>query len=162
MKFERYKKTAKNVPSREHPAFGVAKVINTLVYLWSGFFWGGVTVYNFYFLTKSETHLATMLLIGSVCLLLSLILTFARKYILQMPLGVAGAVLYCIVAAEMMAVAEKTSVVFTVAFEYRYLPAMIFGALSLALFGVKLADIIMIKKKQKDDFNNQPSKSILD
>ncbi len=162
MKFERYKKAAKSDPTHEHGIFLAAKLLMLAVYLWSGFFWGGATIYNFYFLTKTETHLATMLLIGSSCLLLSLILSFAKKYIFQMPFALAGTVLYCVVAAEMMAVAKKTAVVFTVAFEYRYLPAILFGVLSLALFGYKAYTLIMAKKNAQEEYDNLPSKSILD
>lgn len=162
MKFSSYKKSAEKNPEQEGVAYLLGKLLSTAVYLWSGFFWAGITIYNFYFLNKNETHLATMLLIGTLCLLVSLILTWKRVYIVQLPFALVGTVLFCVVASEMMAVAEATAVTFPVSFGYRYLPALGFGAIALAFFAVKLYKIIEKKKKAEDAFNNSPAKSILE
>ncbi len=162
MKFERYKKTAKSEPSSEHFGFSAAKILMILIYLWSGFFWGGVTVYNFYALTPGHTHLATLILIGSVSLLVSLILCLKRAYLFQLPFAAAGTICYCIAAQEMMAHAEANAKLFKVPFGYRYLPVLGFCAIALVLFAVKLFIIIDRKNKQKEEYNNQPTKSILE
>ncbi len=162
MKFSSYKKSAAKNSEPEGVACLLGKLLSTAIYLWSGFFWAGITIYNFYFLNKNETHLATMLLIGTLCLLLSLILTWKRVYIVQFPFALVGTVLFCVVAAEMMAVAAATAVSFPVAFGWRYLPAMGMGAISLAFFGVKLYKIIDKKKRAEEAFNNSPAKSILE
>ena len=76
MKFEKYKKTASDELSgkKEHKIYLFAKLLMTLIFLWSGFFWSGVTVLNFYINMTFDSHLATLFLIGSILLLVSLIL----------------------------------------------------------------------------------------
>ena len=49
------------------------KILFSLVYAWSCFFWGGVTVINFYWFMPQEAHLASGFLIGDIFITLGLI-----------------------------------------------------------------------------------------
>ena len=47
----------------------VVKLAMTAIFLWSGFFWAGVTVLNFYINDLSNVRLANLFLAGSAILL---------------------------------------------------------------------------------------------
>lgn len=164
MKFEKYKKTASDELSgkKEHKVYLFAKLLMTLIFLWSGFFWSCVTVLNFYINMTFDSHLATLFLIGSILLLVSLILCWCKVYVISMPFTATGTVLFCIAAAEMIDVAEQTAVVFKPSFEWRYLPIVLYCIISLCLFVVTLLKKIDERKRLQDEFNNSPAKSILD
>lgn len=165
MKFEKYKKTAKpGEPSKENPLVILAKIFATVVYAWSGFFWAGATAYNFYFLTKEPDyyHLATLFTVGSLLVLVGIILCWKKRYVLQFPFVSVGTVLFLIAAGEMIDSAERTAVVFTPTFEWRYLPILAAWLVSLIFFAVNTYTVLSSRKQVKDDFNNSPAKSILD
>lgn len=163
MKFEKYKKTAKpGELSRENPLMMLGKILMCCAYAWSGFFWAGATIYNFYELTPQYSHLATIFLIGTLCVLVGIIMCWKKKYILQFPFVAVGTVLFMVATSEMMESAEKTAVVFTPSFELRYLPILAVTLLSLIFFIIKAYTVISTKKRIRDSFNNSPAKSILD
>lgn len=165
MKFEKYKKTAKTgEPSRENPIVILAKIFATVVYAWSGFFWAGATAYNFYFLTKDPDyyHLATWFSLGSLLVLAGIILCWKKCYVWQFPFVSVGTLLFVVAAAEMIDSAERTAVLFTPTFEWRYLPILAVELVSVIFFIVKSYTVLSSRKKLKDDFNNSPAKSILD
>lgn len=164
MKFEKYKKTASDelAGKKEHKGYLFAKLAMTLIFLWSGFFWSGVTVLNFYINMTFDAHLATLFLTGSIALLVSLILCWCRVYVISMPFTVTGTILFCVAAAEMIAVAEQTAVVFKPSFELRYLPVTFYCIIALFLCIVKLIRKMDEHKRKREEFDNSPAKSILD
>lgn len=163
MKFEKYQKNAKpGEPSSENPLMIIGKILMCAVYAWSGFFWAGVTIYNFYVLTPDYSHLATCFLIGTLFVLAGIILCWMKKYILQFPFICIGVILFMVATGEMIDVAESTAVIFTPSFELRYLPILAVWLVSLIFFIVKGFILINNKKHIKDEFNNSPAKSILD
>ncbi len=140
----------------------VLKVIATIVYLWSCFFWAGVTILNFYINTPEYSHLSTGFLIGTIFITVSLVLMYLRFYIVQLPLCAAGATVYLVNAGEMIDVAQHTAVVFTPSFELRYMPCVAIIIISAALAMLEIWNIISKREKAKNEFYNSPSKSILD
>lgn len=140
----------------------VAKSAMLILFAWSGFFWSGVSIYNFYRLDPEYSYIATRFLIGSVCLLISLNLCFFRKYIVQFPFMAAGLIPFLMASTEMIDVAVKTGVEYTPSFELRYMPIIAFAILSTALTMAKIWQIIAKRAEEKNQFNNSPTKSILD
>ena len=86
----------------DKPIHIVAKSAMTAVYLWSGFFWSGVAILNFWLNDPSDSHLSVGFLAGSLILLASLILCWLRLYILQIIPCIAGLAVYLKPAREMM------------------------------------------------------------
>ena len=138
------------------------KVIVTLIYVWSCFFWAGVTILNFYINSPESSHLATGFLVGSLLMTASLVLMYLRFYILQLPFFFLCAAVYLVHAGEMIDVAHGTSVVFTPTFELRYMPVVAIIIISAALAMLEIWHIVSIRSSEKEKFNNSPSKSILD
>ena len=136
------------------------KILFSLVYAWSCFFWGGVTVINFYWFMPQEAHLASGFLIGDIFITLGLIACWLRCYILQFPLNVIGGSIYLVNAGEMIDNSAKT--VSTPAFELRYMPVAIILILSLCLLVLQLISFFAKRSQAKEEYNNRPSGSILD
>lgn len=140
----------------------IAKSAMLILFAWSGFFWSGVSIYNFYKLDPEYSYIATRFLIGSVLLLVSLNLCFFRKYILQFAFTFAGAIPFLMAATEMIEVAVKTEVEYTPSFELRYLPIIAFVIISFCLAMVKTWQNIAKRTEERNKFDNSPTKSILD
>lgn len=138
------------------------KVIMTLIFAWSGLFWSGVTVLQFYINDPLNSHLATGFLVGSLLLLLGLVLCWFRLYMIQFPVCVAGFIVYLMPTREMIDHVAGSGVIFRPTFEQRYLPMAGLMILSFALLTVRVWKIFSSKAKKKEEFNNSPSESILD
>ncbi len=151
-----------NLNDKEPIIMLVAKSAMIILFAWSGFFWSGVTIINFYAFDPAYSYLATEFLIGSVFFLLSLILCHLKKYILQFVFCAAGLIPYLIAVNEMMDVAEKTGVVFKPSFELRYLPIFIFAFISLIFAMMKIWQNTLKRIEIRNEFDNRPTKSILD
>lgn len=140
----------------------VAKSALLILFAWSGFFWSGVSIYNFYKLDPEYAYIATRFLVGSILLLVSLNLCFFRKYILQLPFMLAGLIPFLMSAVEMINVAIETGVEYTPSFELRYLPIIAYAVISAVIATVKIWQAAVKRSDEKDKFNNSPTKSILD
>ncbi len=151
-----------NLNDKEPIIMLVAKSAMLILFAWSGFFWSGVTIINFYAFDPANSHLATEFLLGSLLFLLSLILCYFRKYILQFGFCAAGLIPYLMAVNEMMDVAEKTGVVFKPSFELRYLPIFIFAFISLIFAMMKIWQNTLKRIEVRNEFDNRPTKSILD
>ena len=152
----------KNSRDKEPVIMLIAKSAMIILFLWSGFFWSGVTIINFYMYNTEYSYLATQFLIGSSFLLVSLILCLLRKYILQFVFCVMGLIPYLMGAGEMMGVAETTGVVFNPSFELRHLPILVFVFISLLFAMMKIWQNTTKKIERRNEFDNSPTKSILD
>lgn len=138
------------------------KLVSTAIFAWSGFFWAGVTILNFYINMPNSSHLAQNFLIGTVLLLASLILCWFRFYILQLPICAVGTVFFLIASAEMIDTARFSGLEFKPSFELRYLPIIGMSVISLILAMIQIWDLISKKIEDNNKFNNSPSKSILE
>lgn len=138
------------------------KILSTAIFAWSGFFWAGVTILNFYINMPESSHLAHNFLIGTILLFVSLLLCWFRFYILQLPICAVGTVFFLIASAEMIDTARYQGLEFTPSFELRYMPIIGLAAISLVLAMIQIWNLIAKKIEKSNEFNNSPSKSILD
>lgn len=140
----------------------IFKLFAAVVFLWSCFFWAGVTIINFYFFMPEFSYLATEVLIGSLLITVSMVLMFLRYYIAQLPFCIAGTAVYLTAAAEMIDTAEKSIGVFKPTFGQRYMPVVLILIISLSLAVIQIWSVISKNIEEKNRYNNSPSKSILD
>ena len=138
------------------------KILSTAIFAWSGFFWAGVTILNFYINMPESSHLAQNFLIGTILLFVSLLLCWFRFYVLQLPICAVGTVFFLIASAEMIDTARYQGLEFTPSFELRYMPIIGLAAISLVLAMIQIWNLIAKKIEKNNEFNNSPSKSILD
>ena len=138
------------------------KILSTAIFAWSGFFWAGVTILNFYINMPESSHLAQNFLIGTILLFVSLLLCWFRFYILQVPICAVGTVFFLIASAEMIDTARFQGLEFTPSFELRYMPIIGLAAISLVLAMIQIWNLIAKRIEKNNEFNNSPSKSILD
>lgn len=138
------------------------KVIMTAIFLWSGFFWSGVTMLNFFINNTEYSYLSVQFLAGSLILLLSLLLCWFRFYILQIIPCVIGLIVFLRPAREMIDHAAETGILFKPTFELRYLPIIGFAILSAALLMVRIWELAAAHIERQDEFNNRPTESVLD
>ncbi len=138
-----------------------AKILLTAIYLWSGFFWSGVSVI-YYIIEPDMTHIAVEFLISSALLLISLVLCWFRLYIWQFPFCVIGLAVYLQPAAELIRLANQREVYFKPSFELRYLPVIAFGVIALILFAYRFWQRITLKAAKQSEFDNSPTQSILE
>lgn len=168
LKNERTKEMSKGVTKqkslreKEPIIMLVAKSAMIILFAWSGFFWSGVTIINFYAFDPTYSYLATEFLIGSLLFLSALILCCLRKYILQFAFCAAGLIPYLMAVNEMMDVAETTGVVFKPSFELRYLPIFVFALISLIFAMMQIWKNTLKRIEIRNEFDNRPTKSILD
>ena len=138
------------------------KVIMTALFLWSGLFWSGVAILQFFINDTSNAHLASKFLLGDAILLLGLVLVWLRIYILQFLPCLVGMIIYLAPAREMIDHAANTGVIFKPTFEQRYLPIIGFAILSLVLFILRVYEVVSAKIEKQEEFNNRPAESVLE
>lgn len=138
------------------------KVAAAIIYAWSCFFWGGVTIINFYDIKPEYSYLATGFLAGSIVITVGIIMLFFRLYILQLPVIAAGGVIYLKNAGELIDNAARIHVVFKPSFEVRYLPVIVIIIFSVVLAMLQIWRLISIRAAAKEEYNNRPTGSILD
>ena len=124
------------------------KIVMTAVYLWSCFFWAGVTILNFYINTPEYSYLATGFLTGNIFITIGLVLVFLRFHITQFPFFVTGTV--------------KSDVVFKPSFELRYVPVLALAGFSFVLAVLSIARAVSERKTAEEEYNNRPAQSILE
>ncbi|GEM_PF-2890459 len=139
-----------------------AKIVMIAVYLWSCFFWAGVTILNFYINTPEYSYLATGFLTGNIFITIGLVLVFLRFHITQFPFFVTGTVIFLKHAGEMIDVAAKSDVVFKPSFELRYVPVLALAGFSFVLAVLSIARAVSERKTAEEEYNNRPAQSILE
>ncbi len=142
----------------------IAKSAMTVLFLWSGFFWSGVSIFTFYMLIPQYSYRATGFLIGSLLLLAALVLCYARLYILQLPFAVAGLIPFLKMAGELIDefVAHPELTYRPPSYELRYMPIVAFAIISAGLAMFKIWRLVSKRIDEKNEYNNRPSQSILD
>ena len=140
----------------------IIKCLMTAVFLWSGFFWSGVTILQFFINSTEHKNLAIEFSISCALLLICLILCWLRFYILQFIPGMIGFIAFLNPVREMMDHVADTGVIFKPTFEQRYLPMIAFAIFSLALLIIRILGIISERAKREEEFNNRPAESIFD
>lgn len=140
----------------------IIKCLMTAVFLWSGFFWSGVTILQFFINNTEHRNLAIEFSVSSALLLICLILCWLRFYILQFIPGMIGFIAFLNPVKEMMDHVADTGVIFKPTFEQRYLPMIAFAIFSLALLLIRILGIISEKAKREEEYNNRPTESIFD
>lgn len=140
----------------------LAKILITVIYLWSCFFWAGVTILNFYINTPEYSYLSTGFLSASIIITLGLVLIYLRFYISQFVFCAAGTAVFLRYACEMIDNAAETKVVFKPSFELRYMPVIALVILSFVLAVLSAQRLISERQRRKAEFNNRPSQSILE
>lgn len=138
------------------------KAAMTLVFLWSGVFWSGITALNFFINTPEYKKTGAWLLLGSGVILCGLILCWLRLYALQFIFCAAGFAVYIVPVKEMFDHVEGTGAYFKPSFELRYLPMIAVLILSAALFIIRIWLFFARRSEKKNEFYNSPSESILD
>ncbi|MCD7784674.1 MAG: hypothetical protein LUH18_03715 [Oscillospiraceae bacterium] len=129
------------------------KIVALLAFLWSGFFWSGVTIINFYQFNTAESYRATGFLIASILLLISIVLMFLRMYIIQFPVCVVGSVIYLIQAGQLIDKIESYTV--------RYIFEIVILIASIILFMLHLAWVISSTMAENEKINTAPAESII-
>lgn len=146
----------------DKPIHIVLKVAMTVIFLWSGFFWSGVTVLQFFINNQEHRNLAIEFFTASVILFFGLLLSWLRLYIVQFIPSIIGFIAFLNPAREMIDHAAETGVIFKPSFELRYLPVIGFAILSLVLLILRVGSIVSEKSRVTEEYNNRPSESILD
>lgn len=129
------------------------KIVALLAFLWSGFFWSGVTIINFYQFNTAESYRATGFLVASILLLISIVLMFLRMYIIQFPICVVGSVIYLVQAGQLIDAIESYTV--------RYIFEIVILIVSIILFMLHLARVISRSMAENEKINTAPAESII-
>ncbi len=129
------------------------KIVAAAAFLWSGFFWSGVTILNFYMFNTDESYRATGFLVASIFLLVSIVLMFLRMYIIQFPFCVVGSVVYLVQAGELIDAIES--------YTMRYIPEIAILIVSLILFILHMARVISRSMGEKEKLDTAPAESII-
>ncbi|MCC8196868.1 MAG: hypothetical protein LIO49_08780 [Ruminococcus sp.] len=139
---------------RYDTAFAIAlKVLATLAFLWSGLFWSGVSIINFYKFNPTESYRATAFLIASILLLISLVLMYLKYYFSQFPFAVVGSIIYLVQAGQLIDAIES--------YTMRYIPEIAFLIVSIILFMLHAAKVISKNLAEKEKINTAPAESII-
>lgn len=147
---------------KETKATLTLKILTSVVFLWSCFFWSGVTILNFYIIMPEYSYIATNFLIGTILITVSVIIMYFRCYILQFPVCAVGSWIYLSAAGELIDTAAKTDTVFKPSFELRYLPEIAIILFSLSLAMIHAFSVYTERAQERERYNNSPAKSILD
>ncbi|MCD8005472.1 MAG: hypothetical protein LUF29_00640 [Oscillospiraceae bacterium] len=131
----------------------ILKIVATAAFLWSGFFWSGVTILNFYMFNTDESYRATGFLVASIFILISIVLMFLRMYIIQLPFCVVGSAIYLVQAGQLIDKIES--------YTMRYIPELAILVVSIILFILHLARVISKALDERVRFNTSPTESII-
>lgn len=151
-----------NLRYRDNKFTLIAKILITVIYSWSCFLWGGMTILNFYIINPDYSYLSTGFLTAGIIITLGLVLIYLRFYISQFVFCAAGTAVFLKYACEMIDNAVKIKVVFKPSFELRYLPIIALIILSFVLAVLSAQRLISEHQRKKAEFNNRPSQSILE
>ena len=138
-----------------------AKIVMTLTFLWSGFFYSVIPVIT-YINNEELSHISYRLMTAFPFLLVGLILCWLRLYIPQFPFCAVGLVIFIGPVTELIDLASKKDVIFKPSFELRYMPIIAFGIISLVLFLTRLWQIISARVERRREYDNRPTESILE
>ncbi|MCD8344860.1 MAG: hypothetical protein LUC38_02730 [Oscillospiraceae bacterium] len=131
----------------------ILKIVAVVAFAWSGFFWSGVTILNFYMFNTDESYRATGFLVASIILIISIVFMFLRMYTIQFPFCVVGSIIYLIQAGQLIDKIES--------YTMRYIPEIVILIASIILFMLHLARAISTSMGEKESRNTAPAESII-
>lgn len=168
-------KASKKFMKKEPLTLLIIKIIMLASFLYSGFFYGGVTVVGVYTgaMTVTEKGALTLgsanaMLIGILLMLAGLILAFFKRYIISFIASISGTLIYLYVAYERVIkfAAQRVSASGDLNPQTKYMlwyyPIAAFAAGSLALLTVSIVIGVNKKRKARKMRDNAPVKSIVE
>lgn len=168
-------KASKKFMKKEPLTLLIIKIIMLASFLYSGFFYGGVTVVGVYTgaMTVTEKGALTLgsanaMLIGILLMLAGLILAFFKRYIISFIASISGMLIYLYVAYERVIkfAAQRVSASGDLNPQTKYMlwyyPIAAFAAGSLALLTVSIVIGVNKKRKARKMRDNAPVKSIVE
>ena len=168
-------KASKKFMKKEPLPLLIIKIIMLASFLYSGFFYGGVTVVGVYTgaMTVTEKGALTLgsanaMLIGILLMLAGLILAFFKRHIISFIASISGTLIYLYVAYERVIkfAAQRVSASGDLNPQTKYMlwyyPIAAFAAGSLALLTVSIVIGVNKKRKARKMRDNAPVKSIIE
>lgn len=169
----------KNTPSKaagkfirkESIWFKIIKFIMILPFLYSGFFYGGITVINIFrkwIVWIDNTYVGAILLICIIAMLAAIILAFKRHYISSFAVSLVSTLVYFFITKKYFVdyltgkVTSDGNIHPEHEFMIRHYPILLFLLCSFILFIMTMFKIFKKKHKDKLKRDNAPTKSIID
>ena len=152
----------------------ILKILAVGVYLYSCFFYGGVTVIGILsgYVNNTGSKYAYYMLAGVILLLASLLLMFFKKYIASFALNIIGTILYMKTAVFLVEnvrrllennyVTDAKILDLDKTYIYRHYPELAFLALGAALLIINIVRRYLKYRRLKAERDNAPVKSIID
>ena len=166
---------ARKYMKKEPFIYLILKLLMTASFLYSGLFYGGVTVVGVYTgamtVTKKgalTTASANAMLIGILLMVLGLVLVFLKRYILSFLASFLGTLLYLYVAYERVIkfaadrVSQSGEINLDQKYKIWYYPIAVFLFSSLILVVISIVKMIKKRKEINRIKDNAPVKSIVD
>lgn len=168
-------KAAQKYMKKESFIYLLLKLVMLASFLYSGLFYGGVTVVGVYTgaMTVTEegaltTASANIMLVGLLFMVLGLVLVFLKKYILSFTASFLGTVLYLYVAYERVIkfaadrVTQSGEIDLDNKYKIWYYPIVVFVFISLVLMLISIVKKIKKRRENKRIRDNAPVKSIVE
>lgn len=167
------KKYIKSAKRKEHIAFKVIKVIMLFPYAVNCLFFGLVMVTAILFvgINDIEKTTAYVLLAEIAAVTLGLVFAFFRKYILTFIFSGGGSIMFFYEGVKFVRKIRYYMANYYVPPENAHMdikymlffyPSIIIAVCSAALLTVTAVKAVLKRKREKDEFNNRPTKSIID
>lgn len=162
-------KAAKKFIKKESVWFKVIKFIMILPFLYSGFFYGGVTIISIFMkFIKMDTYVGVIILVSLIAMLAAIILAFKRHYISSFVFSLASTLVYFFTTKKYFVdyATGKVTENGNINPEYKYMiwfyPILLFLLCSFILLIMTLFKIFKRIRKEKEKKDNAPTKSIID
>ena len=175
--FRKKEEERKNAPSKAMKKFirkesawvKLIKFIMVLPFLYSGFFYGGITVISIFKKTINiNTYVGTIILISLIAMLGGLILAFKRFYISSFAVSLVSVLVYFFITKKYFVdfATGKVTVSGNINPQYKYMiwfyPILLFLLCSFILLIIDIFRLIKKKRREKEKRDNAPTKSIVD
>ena len=175
--FRKKEEARKNAPSKAMKKFirkesfwvKLVKFIMVLPFLYSGFFYGGITVISIFKKTIDiSTYVGIIILICLIAMLVALILSFKRFYISSFVLSFISVLAYFLITKKYFVdyATGKVTESGNINPQYKYMiwfyPILLFLLCSFILLIITVFRIVKKKRKERAKRDNAPTKSIVD
>lgn len=175
--FRKKEEARKNAPSKAMKKFvrkesfwvKLVKFIMVLPFLYSGFFYGGITVISIFKKTIDiSTYVGIIILICLIAMLAALILSFKRFYISGFVLSLISVLAYFLITKKYFVdyATGKVTESGNINPQYKYMiwfyPILLFLLCSFILLVVAVIRLIKKKRREIEKRDNAPTKSIVD
>ena len=168
-------KAAQKYMKKEPVIYLLLKLVMLASFLYSGLFYGGVTVVGVYTgaMTVTEegaltTASANVMLVGILLMVLGLVFAFCKKYILSFISSLSGTVLYLYVAYERVIkfaadrVTSSGEIDLDNKYKIWYYPIAVFVLMAFALMVISIVKRAVKRNQDKKIRDNAPVKSIVE